>query len=116
MFLIEVPRYLEVVYNSVVSSSLSMVATDGRLVRTPHLTGHGTLCAGTTCEGFPKKNGGGVVKGMESQDLVMQREGLEKKQKNKKQWTLRELNNSRQLTKVWIELSGDSRAAICQLA
>ena len=75
-----------------------MVATDGREGTPHHLTGHGTLCAGTTCEGFPKKNGGGVVKGMEFQDLVMQREGLENKQKHKKQWTLMRELNIKQLT------------------
>lgn len=45
-----------------------------------------------------KKRGGGVVKGMEFQDLVMQREGLENKQKHKKQWTLMRELNIEQLT------------------
>lgn len=47
---------------------------------------------------IPEKKRGGVVKGMEFQDLVMQREGLENKQKHKKQWTLMRELNIEQLT------------------
>ena len=89
MFLIEVPRYLEVVCNSVLFPVCRWSQlTDVKGLPTTWQVMEHYARERPAKDSRKKTGGGGVVKGMEFQDLVMQREGLENKQKHKKQWTL----------------------------